>query len=93
MTEELDKIMADWQRGGYETRVRHVSPNTVREPHEHPYDVRILVLEGELALQHAGETCTYHAGEGFDLPAGTQHFEHYGPEGATLLSGHRQVHR
>ncbi len=82
-------LMHAWRQAGYETRIRRVEPDVERPLHAHPFDVRILVLQGELILERAGGAQAYRAGEGFDLPAGCQHAERYGPTGATVLSGRR----
>lgn len=59
--------------------------------HTHPFDARVLVLEGEYLLTEAGTTRRYGPGEGFELPANIPHAEAFGPEGAVFLVGRRPV--
>lgn len=82
-------LAAAWRREGYETKTRQIAPDTFRPAHAHPFDARVLILEGELTLDRSGQRQTFRAGEHFDLPAGCVHVEHYGPEGATVISGRR----
>jgi ethanolamine utilization protein EutQ (cupin superfamily) len=58
--------------------------------HSHPFDVRALMLEGELTLGFDGKTEVYRAGDVFTMQAGCQHTEKFGPQGATYLVGRRQ---
>lgn len=59
--------------------------------HTHPFDARVLVLEGEYLLTEAGTTRRYGPGEGFELPANIPHAEAFGPKGAVFLVGRRPV--
>jgi quercetin dioxygenase-like cupin family protein len=76
--------------GGYEGPLdrRMEAGQEVRE-HTHPFDARLLVLEGEFILGQAGETRRYGSGETFEVPAGVPHTESFGPAGATYLVGRR----
>jgi quercetin dioxygenase-like cupin family protein len=58
--------------------------------HTHPFDARLLVLEGEFLLDQDGTTHRYGPGEAFEVPAGVPHAERFGPAGATYLVGRRQ---
>jgi uncharacterized cupin superfamily protein len=58
--------------------------------HSHPFDVRALMLEGELTLHFNGKTEIYRAGDVFAMQAGCEHTEKFGPQGATYLVGRRQ---
>lgn len=59
--------------------------------HTHPFDARLLVLEGEFILGQGGETRRYGPGEVFEVPAGVPHTEGFGPAGATYLVGRRDA--
>lgn len=59
--------------------------------HTHTFDARALITSGEFTLQVNGVSTTYAAGEIFRLPAGTPHHESAGPNGATYLSGRREM--
>jgi hypothetical protein len=76
--------------GFEEVLTRHWLPNQFIDTHTHPFEVRALVLEGELALGCDGQARTYRAGEIFTLKAGEPHTERYGPQGATYLVGRKR---
>ncbi|BDG73004.1 cupin domain-containing protein [Roseomonas fluvialis] len=57
--------------------------------HSHPFDVRALVLEGEVTLICAGESRRYGPGEVFAMAQGRAHAEAVGPAGVRYLVGRR----
>jgi quercetin dioxygenase-like cupin family protein len=62
-------------------------PNKI---HTHPFDARILVLEGRFGLTVEGaDTVWYQPGEAFDVPAGQAHQETFPAEGARWMFGKR----
>jgi gentisate 1,2-dioxygenase len=69
---------------------RRIEPGQVAPEHTHPFDARLLILEGEFVLTCQGETRRYGPGEAFDLAAGIPHEEACGLTGATYLVGRRQ---
>jgi quercetin dioxygenase-like cupin family protein len=69
---------------------KQVPPDHVTEPHSHPFDVRALVLAGEVTLTSQGESRTYRAGSIFDMPAGCEHSERHGREGTKYLVGRKR---
>jgi quercetin dioxygenase-like cupin family protein len=79
------------KRAGYlDVETKEYKPGFSTQPHSHPFDVRALVLEGELTLITNGQPRTYQAGEIFEMAAGCEHAERYGPAGARNLVGRRQ---
>ena len=76
-------------RGFDEVLVREWAPGQVAGTHSHPFDVRALVVRGELVLTCNGQEKTVSAGQPFELARGTPHSEHYGPEGATFWVARR----
>jgi quercetin dioxygenase-like cupin family protein len=68
---------------------RRMEAGQVAPEHTHPFDARLLILEGEFLLTCQGETRRYGPGEVFELAAETPHAEAFGPEGATYLVGRR----
>ena len=71
--------------------VRTVAANVHNQGHSHAFDVRALMLAGELTLSAQGTQATYRAGEIFSLPANCEHVEQFGPQGATYLVGRRHA--
>jgi quercetin dioxygenase-like cupin family protein len=59
--------------------------------HTHPFDVRALVLGGEITLKSNGVAQAYRAGDVFVMSAGCRHEESVGPEGVRYLVGRRHV--
>jgi quercetin dioxygenase-like cupin family protein len=74
---------------GYEIGTSMAPANKVTGPHSHDFDVRALVLSGELTLTTDGASRTYRAGDVFEMTAGCVHSEQYGPEGSESLVGRR----
>ena len=58
--------------------------------HAHDYDVRALVLEGEITLTVAGKADRFDAGQVFTMPRGCPHSEYIGPDGVRVLVGRRR---
>ena len=59
--------------------------------HTHSFEVRALVLDGELALGVDGQTKLLRAGDIFTLDPNRAHTERYGPQGATFLVGRKHT--
>lgn len=76
---------------GYDEVLTRVwEPGRIVPEHTHPFDARVLILDGEVTLGCGGRSQTYRRGEIFALPAGTPHTETYGPAGARFLAGRRK---
>ena len=80
---------ASLKNAGYEVGTSKGTPGKVTQPHAHDFDVRALVLSGELTLTTDGTSRTYRAGDIFEMPAGCVHSEQYGPDGTESLVGRR----
>ena len=79
-------------RDGFdETLTRRLDPGHTVPPHSHPFDVRALVLEGEITLTSDAGTRTFGAGEIFTMDSGRQHAELCGPRGVSYLVGRRRA--
>ena len=76
-------------QGFDEVLVRGWAAGQVVPEHTHPFDARLLILEGEFILTCGGETRRYGPGEAFELAADIPHAEAFGPAGATYLVGRR----
>lgn len=86
-----DDFESALKRAGYQNvETKQTKPDFATQPHSHPFDVRALVLEGEMTLTSQGESRTYREGEIFEMAAGCEHSERYGPAGARTLVGRRQ---
>ena len=76
---------------GYEVVERAWEPNRVVPEHSHPFDARVMVLDGEVTLSWQGQSRTCRSGDVFTMAAGVPHTEAYGPSGARFLSGRRRA--
>lgn len=74
-------------RDGFSAETRLIEPGTTTPEHSHPFDVRGLVLEGDITLTTAEGSRTYRPGEVFTMAAGHPHAERIGPQGVRNLVG------
>lgn len=79
-------------RGFQQVISRKWGPNERPPAHSHPFDAEALVVEGEMWLQVEGHIQHLLPGSMFKLPAGTEHDEWYGPEGAVYWVARRAGH-
>jgi quercetin dioxygenase-like cupin family protein len=70
---------------------REYPPGFRAQDHTHSFDVRALVLGGEITLKVDGVARAYCTGDVFYMQAGCVHAEAVGPEGVTYLVGRRHV--
>ena len=78
------------KQGGYlDVETKKAAPSFLSKPHTHEFDVRALIVEGQLTLTRDGKVDTYRAGQIFEMDAGCLHTEQYGAEGTTYLVGRR----
>ena len=74
-----------------EIRVNEMPAGRHNAEHSHPFDVRALVLDGDITLTVQGEARTYRAGDEFSMNAGCAHVEDIGAHGVKYLVGRRPV--
>ena len=77
--------------GFHDVQRSTLPPGTVIPEHAHPFDVRALVLNGEITLTVQGVEYAYREGDIFVMPAGQPHAETAGPSGVNYLVGRRQI--
>ena len=69
----------------------HYEANRINAPHAHPFEVRGLILRGEMTITPVGSEATrYRTGEVFVMPLSAQHQEEVGPEGCAYIWGSRE---
>jgi quercetin dioxygenase-like cupin family protein len=79
------------KREGYDEISTKTTPGDKHNPeHNHPYDVRAMVIDGALTLSWSGQTKTYVSGDIFTMARGCPHTETFGTRGATTLSGRKR---
>lgn len=74
-------------RDGYTADTRALPPGHATPEHTHPFDVRAMVLEGEITLTTTEGSRTYKPGDVFTMAAGCPHAEAIGPNGVRNLPG------
>jgi quercetin dioxygenase-like cupin family protein len=67
-----------------EILVREWKPNHETPTHEHPFDVRAQMVQGEFWLTLGDKVLHLLPGDTFRVPRHTPHSEKYGPQGATF---------
>jgi quercetin dioxygenase-like cupin family protein len=78
------------RREGYgEVVDRRMAAGVLNPEHQHEFDARLLVLEGEMTIARDGGEEVYHAGDTFAMTAGCLHTERGGPDGVRYLAGRR----
>ncbi len=82
---------AELIRENYEVREVRMAPNVHREPHTHPFDARLFILEGAFTLAAGDSTETFLPGQTCFVPAGTVHQEITDDRGAFYLAGRRAM--
>jgi quercetin dioxygenase-like cupin family protein len=81
------------KEGFDEILTKELPANMNNDVHEHTWDVRTLVLAGEIALIVDGVRQTYREGQEFKMQAGCRHSEAVGPEGVKYIVGRRHKRR
>ncbi|MFI4887115.1 MAG: cupin domain-containing protein [Burkholderiales bacterium] len=79
------------RRDGFDVHRNSMAPGMIVAEHAHPFDVRALVLNGEITLTVEGIEYAYREGDIFVLPAGHRHAEAVGPAGVDYLVGRRPL--
>ncbi len=88
---DTNQFTEELKRDGYaDVSTRTQVALLENSPHSHPFDVRALMLTGDLTLTYAGKTEVCRAGDVFTMQAGCEHSEKFGPTGATYLAGRRK---
>jgi quercetin dioxygenase-like cupin family protein len=78
------------QDGFSEIDTRFVVAQPTGDEHTHPFDVRALVLEGDITLTVHGTARTYRAGEVFTMARDCPHSEAIGPDGVQYIVGRKR---
>jgi PAS domain S-box-containing protein len=77
---------------GYdEVLERRWEAHEVLDTHQHPFDVRGLMVQGELWLTRGEVTQRLQPGDGFEIPRNEPHAERYGSEGALFWVARRHA--
>ena len=78
---------SDLRREGFEVAHGGQKADQTEDMHAHDFDVRIMVLGGEITLTRDGKPETFRAGDHCEIPAGCMHTTKVGPEGVAYIAG------
>ena len=80
---------AELRREGYQVFYGGLQAGAVNPDHAHPWDARVMVIGGEIALVRAGKAETFRVGDSCAVAAGEIHAEEVGPQGVAYIAGRR----
>lgn len=78
---------SDLRREGFQVVHGGQQAGHAGDLHAHDFDVRIMVLGGEITLIREGKAETFRAGDHCEVPAGCMHSELIGSEGLAYIAG------
>ncbi|RFU48521.1 cupin domain-containing protein [Paraburkholderia sp. DHOC27] len=64
-------------------------PSGALDTHEHPFEAKALIVDGEMHIRVGDEERFYQVGDVFYLAAHLAHSERYGPNGVRYLVGRK----
>ena len=83
----LSLVVSDLRREGFEVIHGGQKPNFTEDLHAHGFDVRIMVLSGEITVIRDGKPETFCAGGSCEIPGDCEHATKVGPEGVAYIVG------
>lgn len=86
-TEEFEAALAE--QGYRDIETKSLLATYRAKEHSHSFDVRALVLAGEITLTVDGSARSYGAGDVLTMEAGCRHAEAVGRDGVRYLVGRR----
>ena len=87
----IEQFMDLLRRDGFPEPVEvQQIPNGGLGVHEHPFEVRALVIDGCIEIVVNGLSKTYGAGDIFQLGLNQPHSESYGAQGVKYLASRKQ---
>jgi quercetin dioxygenase-like cupin family protein len=78
---------SDLRREGFEVIHGGQKPDFAEDLHAHDFDVRIMVLSGEITVTRDGKPEKFTAGDHCEVVEGCQHTTQVGPEGVAYIVG------
>jgi len=84
-----EKFSRKAEADGYTVVAKSMEPGTVNPDHSHPFDVRLLITDGEITVSVDGNATTCRASAIFELEADRMHAEVIGTEGVSFLAARR----
>lgn len=82
-----DAFESDLRREGFQVIHGGQKPCFTEDLHAHGFDVRIMVLSGEITVVREGSSETFTAGGVCEIPGDCRHATSVGPEGVAYIVG------
>jgi quercetin dioxygenase-like cupin family protein len=87
---DKESFEAELKASGYtQIEAKSLDPRPTNTEHAHDYDIRGLVVDGTFTVWQNNEPVCYRAGQVFAVPAGIEHSEEIGLDGARILVGRK----
>ena len=87
---DIEQFEAELARDGFTRAVAgEYEPGRINLEHTHPFEVRGLVLSGQMLIRGGEQVQRCHAGDVFVMQLGQTHREEVGPSGVRYLYGSR----
>ncbi|WP_416899002.1 MAG: cupin domain-containing protein [Minwuia sp.] len=81
---------AELARDGFEAAgVKTLEPHCHNDAHAHDFEVRAMVIEGEITLTYDGKTETCRPGDVLTMAKGCEHTEDVGADGLKFVVGRK----
>lgn len=89
---DAEHFRAELARDGFsDATAGEYAPGLVNPDHTHPFEVRGLVLSGQMTISGGGEIQRCGPGDVFVMRLGDVHREDVGPDGVRYLYGSRSA--
>ncbi|MBU3723916.1 MAG: cupin [Burkholderiaceae bacterium] len=87
---QQQEFLASIRQNGFADPVELIrEANGFLDTHEHPFEARVLVIDGQIEIGSKQSSRVYQAGETFHLEKNEPHWERYGPQGVRYLSARK----
>jgi quercetin dioxygenase-like cupin family protein len=80
--EIIDRLKGEGYDNVYEWNAK---PNEIDDDHEHPFDTRLVVLEGAIVVTMEGQSFAMISGGESDIPRSTAHSAKAGAKGCKYI--------
>lgn len=89
---DINQVKANWFQEGFNFFLWHDPPNKNWPPITHPFDEKVLLLDGELEFVVSGESVILELGRELHVPAGAVHTVHNRGPGTNKWCYGYQIH-
>lgn len=84
------EFLASTRQDGFADPIEVIrEPNGHLDLHQHPFEAKALIIDGQIEIGSATSSRIYCAGDIFHLQKNEPHWERYGPQGVRYLSARK----